>query len=77
MQGSLLRTHTVVTSPFFLKVWTEITGPTITDSFLLRLRKLMYMRVVVSDADACNRNDKLSDPPSPIPQLIVITSIPY
>ena len=29
---------------FFLKIWTVITGLTITDSLLLRLTKLMYFR---------------------------------
>ena len=40
--GSLVRTGTVLISPFFLKVWTVITGLTITDSLSLRLRKLVY-----------------------------------
>ena len=54
--GSLMRTQTVLISPFFLKVWTAIAGLTITDSSLLRLRKLVYCR--------CG---KLSNPPSFIP----------
>ena len=39
---SLATTDIVWISPFFLKVWTVITGLTITDSLLLRLRKLVY-----------------------------------
>ena len=42
--GNLVRTDTVLISPFFLKVWTAMTGLTITDSSLLRLRKLVYCR---------------------------------
>ena len=56
-----LRTNTVLISAFFLKVWTVITGLTITDSLSLRLRKF---EVVVSDEVACNQNHKLSNPPS-------------
>ena len=40
----LVTTDTVWISPFFLKVWTVIMGLTITDSLLLRLRKLVYCR---------------------------------
>ena len=40
--GSLLRTYTVVISPFYLKVWVVITGLTITDSQWVRPRKLIY-----------------------------------
>ena len=43
-QGSLARTDTVLISVFSLKVWTEITGFTITDSLSLRFRKLVYSR---------------------------------
>ena len=42
--GSLARTGTVLISLFFLKVWQVIAGLTITDSLLLRLRKLLYNR---------------------------------
>ena len=56
-----LRTNTVLISPFFLKVWTLITGLTITDSLSLRLR---IFEVVVSDEVVCNQNHKLSNPPS-------------
>ena len=41
---SLVTTDTVWISPFFLKVWTVITGLTITDFLLLRLRKFVYCR---------------------------------
>ena len=41
---SLKNTDTILISPFFLKVWTVITGLTITDSLLLSLRKLVYCR---------------------------------
>ena len=39
--GSLVSTDTVLISPFFFKWWTMITGLIITDSLLLRLRKLV------------------------------------
>ena len=42
--GNLVRTDTVLISPFFLKVWTAMTGLAKTDSSLLRLRKLVYCR---------------------------------
>ena len=54
--GRLVRTQIVLISHFFLKVWRTIAGLTITDSSLLRLRKLVYCR--------CS---KLSNPPSLIP----------
>ena len=38
----LVRSETILISSFFLKVWKVITGLTITDSLLLRLRKLVY-----------------------------------
>ena len=37
--GSLVRTDTVLISPFFLKAWKTITGLTIADSLSLRLKK--------------------------------------
>ena len=42
--GSLLRTGTVLISPFFLKIWKLITGLTTTHSLSLRLRKLGHCR---------------------------------
>ena len=42
--GSLVITETVLISPFLLNIWTVITGFTITDSSLLRLRELVYCR---------------------------------
>ena len=42
--GSLVRTDTVLISPFFLKVLAVITRFAITDSLSLRLRKLVYCR---------------------------------
>ena len=42
--GSLVKPDTVLISPFFLKVWTAITGLIITDSLSPRLRKLMPWR---------------------------------
>ena len=42
--GVLVRTDTVLFSPFFLKVWTVIKGLTNTDSLSLTLRKLVYFR---------------------------------
>ena len=41
---NLPRNDTVLISPFFLKVWTEITGLTTADYLSLRLRKLVYCR---------------------------------
>ena len=41
---SIVRSDIVLTSPFFLKAQTVITGLTITDSLSLRLRKLVYCR---------------------------------
>ena len=65
--GSLVRIDTFLISPFFLKVWTAITGLTITDSLSLRLRKVVYCRY-----------GKPSNPPFFIPSKpIFITSIPY
>ena len=52
----LVRTDTILHSFFFLKVWTGITGLTITNSLSL----------VASDVDACNHNRKPSNPPSPL-----------
>ena len=59
-QGSCVRTDTVLTSPFFLKVWTVIKGLTITDSLSLRIRKLVYCIGVL------NPNGKPFNPASPI-----------
>ena len=42
--GTLVRTGTVLISPFLLKVWTVVTGLTIPDSLSFRLRKLVYWR---------------------------------
>ena len=36
--------YEVLISPLFLKVWTVMTGLTITDSLLLRLKKLVHCR---------------------------------
>ena len=52
----LARNDTVLISPFFLKLWKVIAGLTVTDSLLLRLRKLVYCR--------CG---KPSNPPSLVP----------
>ena len=41
---SLMRNDTILISPFFLKVWTVITGLTITNFLSLRVTKLMYCR---------------------------------
>ena len=41
---SPVRTNSILFSPFSLKVWTVITGLTIIDSLLLRLRKMVYSR---------------------------------
>ena len=41
---SLVRNDTIFISPFFFKVWTVITGLTITNSLSLRLRKLVYCK---------------------------------
>ena len=42
--GSLVRTYTVLISPFFLVVWAVTAVLTIIDSLSLRLRKLLYYR---------------------------------
>ena len=42
--GSLVRTDTVLISPFFLKVRTVIAGLSITDFLSLSLRKLVYYK---------------------------------
>ena len=42
--GSIVRIDTVLISPFFLKVWTVITGLTHNDYLLLRLKKLVCSR---------------------------------
>ena len=39
--------------------------------------EIAILQVVTSDEDACNQNGKTSTPPSPLPQTIIITSIPY
>ena len=44
LAGSLVRTDTVLLSPFHLNVWTVVTGLAITDSSSLRLRKLIYCK---------------------------------
>ena len=44
---------------------------------IAQVQNIGVLQVVVFDADACNWNDKLFDPPSLDPQQIVITSIPY
>ena len=63
-----MRTDTVLISPFFLKVWTVITGLTITDSLFGQALNIGVLQVVVSNEDdACNRNDKPFNPPSLIP----------
>ena len=41
---SLVRNDTFLISPFFLKIWTVITGLTISDSLSLWLRKLVHCR---------------------------------
>ena len=64
--GSLVKTDTVSISPFFLKVWTAITGLAITDSLSVRLRKLVYCR--------CGKS---FNPPFFILSTIVITFIPH
>ena len=65
---SLATTDIVWISPFFLKVWTVITGLTITDSLFGQALNIGVLQVVVSNEDdACNRNDKPFNPPSLIP----------
>ena len=62
---SFVMTDTVLTSPFFLKVWAVITELTTSNFLSLRLIKIGVLRVVVvSDEDACNPNRKLFNPPS-------------
>ena len=61
--GSLVRTDTLF-SPFLIKVWTVIAGLTTTDSLSPRLRKLVYCMQLLMKMYACNRNGKLSNPPS-------------
>ena len=43
-KGTRVRTDTVLISLFFLKVKTGVTGLTISDSLLARLRKLVHFR---------------------------------
>ena len=56
-QGSIVRTDTDLSSLFFLKAQTGITGITTTDSLSL----------VVSDEDACNQNGKPFNSTFPLP----------
>ena len=69
--GSLVGTNTVLISRFFLKLRTVITGFKTTDSFSLRLKKLL--KLVVSDEDASDRNGKPFSPAS----LISLTYYHY
>ena len=74
---SLLRTDTVLISPFFLKVWTVITGLTTADSQSPRLKELVYCRwqslmKILAIGIANHPTHLLS-----YLQTIVITSIPY
>ena len=63
--GSLVTTGTVLIFPFFLRLWTVITGFTI---FLIaQAQKMCVLKVVVSDKDACNRNGKPFSHPFLIP----------
>ena len=55
-----MSTDTVLMSPFFLKVWTVMTGLTITDSLFAQALNIGVLQVVVSNEDdACNRTLKL------------------
>ena len=63
--GSLVTTDTVLIFPFFLRLWTGITGFTI---FLIaQAQKMCVLKVVVSDKDASNRNGKPFSHPFLIP----------
>ena len=77
VQGSLLRTGTVLIFVFSLKVQTEITGFTITDSSSLRLRKLVYCRQLSLMKMLAIRMENRLIHLLLYPQPIVITSIPY
>ena len=66
--GSLVETDTALISPFFLKVQILITGLTITDSLLFRL-KIGVLQKVISDEDARNQNAKPSNSSSIIPSI--------
>ena len=75
--GSLVRTDTVLISPFFLKVRTVITGLSITDFLSLRLRELVYYRYfslinMLAFGMANHPIHLLS-----YPQSIIIPFIPY
>ena len=55
-----MSTDTVLMSPFFHKVWTVMTGLTITDSLFAQALNIGVLQVVVSNEDdACNRTLKL------------------
>ena len=55
-----MSTDTVLMSPFFLKVWTVMTGFTITDSLFAQALNIGVLQVVVSNEDdACSRTLKL------------------
>ena len=72
--GSLVRTDTVLISPFSLKVWKVVTGLTITDFLSLRLRNLVYNKSS-NNTTWCVTNHPIHL--LPYSQTIVITSIRY
>ena len=76
-QGSLARTDTVLISVFSLKVQTEITGFTITDSLSLSFRKLVYSRQLSLMKILAIRIENHPIYLLSYPQSVVITSIPY
>ena len=75
--GSFVRPDTVLISPFFLKIWTVISGLTTTYCLSPRLRKLVYCKQQSLRKMLAIR---MANHPIHVPlypQTIVITSIPY
>ena len=75
--GSLVKNDLILISPFFLKVWTMITGLTITDFLSLRLRKLVYCRQQSLIQMLAIGVTNYSIHPLLYPQSIVMTVFPY
>ena len=75
--GSLVKNDLILISPFFLKVWTMITGLTITDFLSLRLRKLVYCRQQSLMEMLGIGVTNYSIHPLLYPQSIVMTAFPY
>ena len=76
-QGSSVRTDTVLIISYFLEAWRDARAPTITKSFSLRLRKLVYPIKQPLIKMFVIRMANLPLHLLPFPPATAITSIPY